>query len=89
MAHLAAGLFEIIEDPVIKNKIDLLQKMTLAEDTVDLFDDSTWDREDYEPLVDVTHKPIVIHAIYQHRAENHIQLAALVARTNVQEDRRT
>ena len=32
---------------------------------------------------------IVVHAIHQQRVENHVQLAALVASTNVLEDRRT
>ena len=34
-------------------------------------------------------KALSAHAIHQQRCENHVQLAALVAATNVGEDRRT
>ena len=79
----------ILEDPLINDHKQLWWKMANADGTVDLFDEATWNGEKFEPLLDLVHQLIVIHALHQQRCENHVQLAALVASTNVGEDRRT
>ena len=63
--------------------------MAVADETVDLFDEKTWNDIDYSPLVNQVLARIATHAVHQQRCENYVQLAALVASTNVAEDRRT
>ena len=63
--------------------------MADADEVVNLFDKSTWDDADYEPLVCLIHQKVVPHALHQQRCENHVQMAAYTASTNVREGRRT
>lgn len=48
---------------------------------------STWSGIDYKLLVDLIHKIISPHALHQQQCENHVQVAALTASSNVGEDR--
>jgi len=63
--------------------------MASAEKIVDLFNASTWCGVDYNPLVNLVHRRIALHPIHHQRVENHVQMAALVATTHVEEDWRT
>ena len=78
-----------LKDPLIANKKDLWFEMASADVVVDLFNTSTWNGSDYEPLLDLVHKIIVPHALHQQRCENFVQLAALVASNNTGEGRRS
>ena len=79
----------MLADPLVSREKELLMTYAFAAKEVDLFDQSTWDGVDYEPLVDLVHELIVPHAVHQQLAESYVQSAALVAQTNVDEDRRS
>ena len=79
----------MLEDPLVSSEKILWMKMAFACREVDLFDSSTWEEVDYEPLVDLVHQLIVPHAVQQQLAENYVQSAAYVSSTNVNEDRRS
>ena len=59
--------FVMLEDEILTHdgNEELWWKMALAEKTVNLFDKSTWESEDYELLVDIVHELIAIRAIQQ------------------------
>jgi len=80
---------EILKDPLIVESKDLWCRMGSVDVTIDLFDRSTWCNVDYEALVDFVHHLIALHPIHQQRVENHIQMAAQVASTHVEEDRQS
>ena len=80
---------EILNDQLIVKCKDLWWQMASAEKIVDLFNASTWCGVDYNPLVNLVHRQIALHPIHQQLVENHVQMAALVATTYVEEDRRT
>jgi hypothetical protein len=80
---------DILKDPLVAKHKDLLFKSLEAEDTVDFFDEDTWDGEDYEPILDHIHEYIVPHASHQQRVECLIQMINIMARTNVKGTRRT
>mmetsp|Transcript_31076 Transcript_31076/g.74102 ORF Transcript_31076/g.74102 Transcript_31076/m.74102 type:complete len:1200 (+) Transcript_31076:150-3749(+) len=81
---------KILKDPLITSNKVLLWQMVDDEDELefDLWDENTW-TNCYDPIVDMVHKRIAIHPIHQQRCENHVQMAALVASTSVNEVRRT
>ena len=79
----------MLADPLVSREKELWMTYAFAAKEVDLFDQSTWDGVDYEPLVDLVHELIVPHAVHQQLAESYVQSAALVAQTNVDEDRRS
>ena len=83
-----ADVNEMLADPLIVCQWDLWMKMAFAEEVVDLFDEDSWAGVDYTPLVDLVHQWIATHPLHQQRCENYVQLAALVASTNVSEGRR-
>ena len=83
-----ADTIKILDDPIIKTEMNLLWKIGGEESPVDLFDKITWGVEDYTPLR-IVHTMINIHPTQIQRVENHVQLAALVCKTNVGQARAT
>ncbi|KAK1733485.1 hypothetical protein QTG54_015773 [Skeletonema marinoi] len=82
----------IMQSDFVKSHWDLIEEMgtfEYIEDTISLFDDTTWGHVDFEPLLEAVWNEIAIHACHQQRCENYVQLAALVAKTSVGEVRRT
>ena len=85
----------IMSTPFVKTHWNLIQKMGMCEDVVDLFDKDSWGHNtngvpnDFSTLRDAIWNEIAIHSTHQQRCENYVQLAALVSRTNVGEVRRT
>ena len=79
----------MLKDSLLTDQKELWWKMADADQVVNLFDTSTWDDADYEPLVCLIHQKVVPHALHQQRCENHVQMAAYTASTNVREGRRT
>ena len=55
---------EILKDPLIVASKDLWRQMGSADETVDLFDKSTWRDVNYEALVDLVHHQIALHPIH-------------------------
>ena len=49
---------EILKDPLIQKHKDLLFKSLDAVETVDFFDEDTWDGENYEAILDLIHASI-------------------------------
>ena len=58
MAFLTAGAdpFAMREDHIIKKEWPLLKKMTEATNVVDIYDSSTWDGIDFEPILDIVYQ---------------------------------
>ena len=65
----------------------LLWKIATAENTVGVFDEETWQGVNYSGMQLFIHKMIVIHSSQNQRVENHVQLTALVQKTNIGEAR--
>ena len=63
--------------------------MASAEETVDLFDKSTWGDVEYDDLVEVFHKKVAIHCCNSQRTESFVLASAIISRTNVEEVRRS
>lgn len=80
---------DILKDPLVTKHKDLLYKSLETEETVDFFDEDTWDGENYEAIQDHIHEYIVPHASQQQRVECLIQMINIMARTNVKGTRRT
>ena len=78
---------EMLKDSLILDFKELWWKMAFADVVVDLFETSTWEGVDYEPLLNITHAKIAPHAVYQERCKNYVQMAALTASNNVSEAR--
>ncbi len=49
-----ANASEILKDPLIQKHKDLLFKSLIAVETVDFFDEDTWDGENYEAILDLS-----------------------------------
>ena len=64
MAFLTAGAdpFAMREDPIIQKEWPLLKKIAKATNVVDMYDSSTWDGIDFEPVLDIVHRQIATHA---------------------------
>ena len=84
-----ANATEILKDPLIQKHKDLLFKSLVAVETVDFFDEDTWDGENYEAILDLIHEYIVPHAFNQQRIECFVQMINIMARSNVKGARRT
>jgi hypothetical protein len=90
MAFLTAGAnpFAMREDPIIQKEWPLLKKIAKATNVVDMYDSSTWDGIDFEPVLDIVHRQIAPHANHQQRTESGVKGIADQSRTGVGEDRR-
>ena len=66
----------------------LLKKIAKATNVVDMYDSSTWDGIDFEPVLDIVHRQIAPHANHQQRTESGVKGIADQSRTGVGEDRR-
>jgi hypothetical protein len=62
--------------------------MAEATNVVDIYDSSTWDGIDFEPILDIVHRQIEPHANHQQRTESGVKGIADQPRTGVGEDRR-
>ena len=91
MRYLTANAdpFTILEDPMIKMETDLLWRLGAAESPIDLFDKTTWGDGDFTPLQNIVHTIIAIQPTQNQQVENHVQLTALVRKTNCGEARAT
>ena len=78
---------------VILSNNNLLHRLSsFAEDGKDIpgtIDKSTWGSVNYQPLLDGVWRYIGIHSHHQQRCENYVQMAALICKTLVNEERRT
>ena len=63
--------------------------MAASEETVDIFDETTWGDERYDGILSLVHCMVVIHPTQNQRVESHVQAAAIVRKTNVKEARAT
>ena len=81
----------ICKDPLIRMNQSLLWKIAAVdeEDEVDLFDESTWNGEDYKPIVDMIHEVIAPHLPQTQTVESYVQTLNMVSRTNVGGERRS
>ena len=82
------GPKEILLDPLVSENKELLWFMASAEETVDLFDKSTWGDVEYDDLVEAFHKKVAIHCCNSQRTESFVLASAIISRTNVEEARR-
>ena len=85
----SADPMEMLNDPLVKMMQPDLWKLAHSASTVDIFDESTWRGDDYKDLREIVQTIIIIHPTQNQRVENHVQLAALVRKTNVGEARAT
>ena len=63
--------------------------MATSDLPVDIFDKKTWVGQDFTPLLNIAHEQIAPHMAQNQRIESYVQLHANVARTNVNEGRRS
>lgn len=84
----SADPYEMIESPIIKKEWPLLKKMAEANVVYDIYDSTTWDDLDLEPVLDIVHRRIAPHANNQQRTESGVKSIADQSRTGVKEDRR-
>lgn len=76
--------------PFVKSHKELIKKMGQCNHEVNLLNKRTWGAgNDFSELEDAIWNEIAIHSCHQQRVEQFVQLAALVAKTNVKEARRT
>ena len=89
MAFLTAGAdpFAMREDHIIKKEWPLLKKMAKATNVVAIYDSSTWDGIDFEPILDIVYRQVAPHANHQQRTESGVKSIAYQSRTGVGEDR--
>ena len=80
---------EMLKDSPLTGEKDLWWEMAFADTVVDLFDELTWGCSNYAPLVNLVHQKSGLHALYQQRCKNYVQMTALTASTNVKEGRRS
>jgi hypothetical protein len=85
----SADPYDMIESPIIKKEWPLLKKMAETNVVYDIYDSTTWDDLDLEPvLLDIVHRQIAPHANNQQRTESGVKSIADQSRTGVKEDRR-
>lgn len=76
--------------PFVNSHKELIKKMGQCNHEVNLLKKRTWGTgNDFSELEDAIWNEIAIHSCHQQRVEQFVQLAALVAKTNVKEARRT
>ena len=91
---------QIYSDEFVRDNWEAIEKLAMARadgivvrlwDYKDdgSIDQDTWGGYDYVPFIDNIATRIAIHSSHQQRCENHVQLAALAAKTHVGEKRRT
>ena len=84
-----ADPINILDDPIIITEMNLLWKLGGDEAPVDLFDKITWGVKDYTPLQRIVYTMMTIQPTQNQLVEKHVQLAALVRKTNVGQARAT
>lgn len=60
------------ESSLIAKKKEQWFEMASAGDVVDIFDTSTWNSNNFEPLLDLVHNMIVPHVLPQQRYKNRV-----------------
>jgi hypothetical protein len=83
-----ADPYEMMESPIIKKEWPMLKKMAEADNVYDIYDSTTWDGLDLEPVLDIANRLIALHANNQQRTKGCIKSIADQSRTGVKEDRR-
>ena len=73
----------------VKADITLLWKLGGEQPSVGLFDKITWVNKNYAPLLHTVHTMTNIHQTQTQHVKNHVQLAALVCKTNIGQVRAT
>ena len=91
MNYLTATLdsIKMLDYLIIKGEIYLLWKLGCKGSPVDLFHRMTWNVKDYTLLKRTVHTMLTIYPTQNQCVENHVQLAALVCKTNIGEARAT
>lgn len=85
----------IMESSFVQKYWSQIEQLAMCEREVDIFKKSTWGTNandvpyDFKTLQNAIWDEIAIHPSHQQRCEQYVQLAALVAKTNVSEKRRT
>ena len=80
---------QIMDDPLVKDNFALILKLAEASTPVELLDKETWGDVDFGPLYDDFVALVLLALSDNQRCENYVQLAGLIATTNVGELRRS
>ena len=77
MTYLTANadIDYILKRRFVKNHWEQIMAISIAEETVDLFDEDTWVGHDFTSLKEAVLKEICIHPVHQQRCENYVQVS--------------